>query len=173
MKDAVYELQEYLRNISRYDKDIPFTVSDGIFTFIQGLALTAAGYLAEGGQLPAAAIAALVSAIMYLRPVKDLIRSTIFKLPFLTFSNGKLANFAAKLGDEDFRKETIQKLSKATVKEILYQTKQKAKLEQQQGKAFRDPRPLYKEFAACISLQAEAILGKLLFLVYDHQPDTN
>lgn len=31
MKDAVYELQEYLRNISRYDKDIPFTVSDGIF----------------------------------------------------------------------------------------------------------------------------------------------
>lgn len=148
------------------------TVSSTVFSLVQYIALYAALVLVDLGQIWAGIISWAVSFLVGLRSVQEVIQKTVFKLPFVTFSNKKLLSFAQKMDDDDYRRKTIGKLAKNTVTDMQKALREKERLEAEGKRGLRDPRPMYREFSSCLSGQAEAILGKLLFLVFDEKPNT-
>lgn len=146
-------------------------VSGSIFTLVQYLLTYVAFELMKLGQVWAGIISGLIGFLLGMRSIQELIQKTIFKLPFVTFSNNKLLSFAGELSDAEYREKIVSKISADTVRDIRKAVREKERIESKENRRLRDPRPMYKEFSTCLSVQAEAILGKLLFLVYDEKPD--
>lgn len=145
--------------------------SSFVFSMVQSFVLYAALVLLDTGNFPAAIIVAFIAGLLGNKSVQQFLQLVIAKLPFVTFSNKKLQELAGKLDDQDYRQKTVGSISQDIVREIQTALKQKEKAEKKDGRRLADPRPLYKEFLTCLSTQAESILGKLLFLVYDEKPD--
>lgn len=143
------------------------SVFEILILIVQQILLIVAVLALESGNIPIAAILGVVYIFSEIGPVQKQVKEFIARQRF-PISKRDLAKFSRKLDTDKERKKIIDKSCSSMLEDIVKKLKQ----QQKAGGITRDPRPFFPEFTACLEEQAEAILGKLLFLVYDEEPDS-
>ena len=143
------------------------SVFEILILIVQQILLIVAALALESGNIPIAAILGVVYIFSEIGPVQKQVKEFIARQRF-PISKRDLAKFSRKLDTDKERKKIIDKSCSSMLEDIVKKLKQ----QQKDGVITRDPRPFFPEFTTCLEEQAEAILGKLLFLVYDEEPDS-